>query len=89
MNSTEIASTTTTSDYVPYTWETVGESVRYEFANGVRLSTGVNSCGYVTFPPCGDVGSIGFPVRNTGDVFHSIRRGATCAADLPIHCRAW
>lgn len=74
---------------VPFTWETVGESTRYQFGNGVRLTTGVNGCGYVVFPPVGDVASIGFPVKCAGDVFHALRRGAVCAAALPIHCRAW
>ena len=63
-----------------------GTGTVFTFENGVTLDTRADdSTGRVTYPPRGDVGSIGFPIRHSGDCFHALKQGLP----IPQQCKAW
>lgn len=75
--------------YVQFTHETTADSTRYTFATGIILTANIhNGNGSIEYPATDDLGAISFPVRNHGDVFHSLRNGAI-ASTIPAHCKAW
>ena len=78
-------------NYIPFTYETDAKRncVTYTFQTGILLTCYcVGGGGYVEYPAVDDLGSISFPVRHTGEVFHALRNGSNVAT-LPQHCKAW
>ena len=58
----------------------------FTFENGVTLEAmAKDGIGRVTYPPAGEVGSVGFPIRHSGDCFHALKQGLP----IPDQCKAW
>jgi hypothetical protein len=77
--------------YTSFTYETdaARDCVIYTFATGIKLTSQcVGGIGSVEYPAVDDLGSISYPVRHTGEVFHALRNGANVAT-LPQRCKAW
>jgi len=78
-------------NYISFTYETdaARDCVIYTFATGIVLTSYcVGGAGSVEYPATDTVGSISFPVRHTGEVFHALRNGSNVTT-LPQHCKAW
>jgi len=63
-----------------------GTGTLFTFENGVTLNAQAkDGTGTVEYPPRGDVGSFGFPIRHSGDCFHALKQGLP----IPPQCKAW
>lgn len=66
--------------------EIKGAGTLYTYESGLTLQTKADDgTGTLTLPECGDVGSISFPIRHSGDVFHALRMGEP----IPEKCKAY